>query len=132
MNKSSWNPWKLTAIGLALVMATAVVTGMVVASWNGTPSQPPAATPPPATPPAKVTSQPTASPHRTSVASAPAAPAAAAPASAPAPARAAVPSEATIEACNRIAAGQPTTKDKTVEVAKVEPTGVEKPIDDLP
>ena len=27
----SWNPWKLTAIGMALVVATALVTGLVEA-----------------------------------------------------------------------------------------------------
>ena len=115
MNESNWNPWKLTTIGLALMMATAVVTGMVVANWNGTASQPPAPSPPSATTPAKVTSHPAASPRTTSAASAPAA---LAPVSTPTPARAGVPSEATIEACNRTAAGQPTTKDKTVEVVK--------------
>ena len=30
MNDNNWNPWKLTAIGLALVMVTAVVTGINV------------------------------------------------------------------------------------------------------
>ena len=35
MTEGSWNPWKLTAIGLALVMVTALVTGMVVANWSG-------------------------------------------------------------------------------------------------
>jgi hypothetical protein len=34
-SNSSWNPWKLTAIGMALVIATALVTGLVVANWNG-------------------------------------------------------------------------------------------------
>ena len=124
MGDGNWNPWKLTAIGLGLIMVTAVVTGMVVAGWNGTPSEPPAATPSSAAPaPAKVTSQPSASPRTTAVASAPAAPAPAAPAPVapaptPAPARPAVPSEAAIEACNRVAEGQPTTRDKTVEVVK--------------
>src|SRR5207245_8170963 len=31
---SDWNPWKMTAIGMALVIVTAVITGLVVASWN--------------------------------------------------------------------------------------------------
>ena len=31
---SHWNPWKMTAIGMALVIVTAVITGLVVASWN--------------------------------------------------------------------------------------------------
>ena len=29
-----WNPWKLTAIGMALAVATALVTGVVVAHWS--------------------------------------------------------------------------------------------------
>ena len=32
----SWkNPWKLTAIGMGLVIASALVTGLVVANWTG-------------------------------------------------------------------------------------------------
>ena len=31
-----WNPWKVTALAMALVMATALVTGLVVANWSGT------------------------------------------------------------------------------------------------
>jgi hypothetical protein len=31
---SGWNPWKMTAIGMVLVTATALVTGLVVANWN--------------------------------------------------------------------------------------------------
>jgi hypothetical protein len=34
-NKSWKNPWKLTAIGMALVIATVLVTGLVVANWKG-------------------------------------------------------------------------------------------------
>jgi hypothetical protein len=30
----SWNPWKMTAIGMALVIVTALITGLVVAGWN--------------------------------------------------------------------------------------------------
>jgi len=32
------NPWKLTAIGMALVVVTALVTGLVVAQWSGSPA----------------------------------------------------------------------------------------------
>jgi hypothetical protein len=36
MTNASWNnPWKLTAIGMALVIATVLVTGLVVANWGG-------------------------------------------------------------------------------------------------
>jgi len=30
------NPWKMTAIGMAVVFATALITGLVVANWTGT------------------------------------------------------------------------------------------------
>src|SRR4030095_3342687 len=30
-----WNPWKVTALAMALVMAIALVTGLVVANWSG-------------------------------------------------------------------------------------------------
>src|SRR2546428_3856229 len=29
------NPWKVTTIGMAVVIATALVTGLVVANWTG-------------------------------------------------------------------------------------------------
>jgi hypothetical protein len=36
MTNASWNnSWKLTAIGMALVIATVLVTGLVVANWGG-------------------------------------------------------------------------------------------------
>jgi hypothetical protein len=36
MTNESWkNPWKLTAIGVALVIASVLVTGLVVANWSG-------------------------------------------------------------------------------------------------
>ena len=34
MSDASWNPWKMTAIGMALVIVTALITGLVVAGWN--------------------------------------------------------------------------------------------------
>jgi hypothetical protein len=37
---SSWDPWRVTAIVMAFVMLTALVTGLVVANWAG--PQPPA------------------------------------------------------------------------------------------
>jgi hypothetical protein len=30
-----WNPWSMAALGLIFVMATALVTGLVVANWSG-------------------------------------------------------------------------------------------------
>ena len=45
------NPWKLTAIAMALVMATALITGLVVANWSGGVPEPRAgAAPAPAAP----------------------------------------------------------------------------------
>ncbi|HET8577400.1 MAG TPA: hypothetical protein VFO18_09895, partial [Methylomirabilota bacterium] len=72
MADNSWNdPWKLTAIGMALVIVTAVITGLVVANLTGTqPDQKATAT------------------TKTAVATAPS----------PQPA---VPSQAAIETCNR-------------------------------
>lgn len=32
---NNWNPWKMTAIGMALVIVTALITGLVVANWTG-------------------------------------------------------------------------------------------------
>ena len=41
MTSQSWNnPWKLTAIGMALVVATALATGLVVANLSGRDTQP--------------------------------------------------------------------------------------------
>jgi hypothetical protein len=34
MAEDTWNPWKMTAVGMMLVVATAVITGLVVASWG--------------------------------------------------------------------------------------------------
>lgn len=34
MAKAIWNPWKAATIGIAVVMATALITGLVVANWN--------------------------------------------------------------------------------------------------
>jgi hypothetical protein len=94
MNQS-WNPWKFTAIGMGIVLATALVTGIVVAKWGGgeteTAVQSPAASP--------RVAQTTVTPE-----SRPAAPA--------------VPTQAAIDACNQHAANQVGQKDKTMEVVK--------------
>ena len=36
MVEDTWNPWKMTAVGMMLVVATAVITGLVVAGWGPT------------------------------------------------------------------------------------------------
>lgn len=99
MNQS-WNPWKFTAIGMGLVLATALVTGIVVAKWGGSESetaiQSPAASPRAAAP---RVAQTTVAP-------------------APRPAAPAVPTQAAIDSCNQQAASQVGTKDKTMEVVK--------------
>jgi hypothetical protein len=81
------NPWKLTAIAMGAVMATALVTGLVVANWTGGDR---------AAQEQKVAQ---ATPAR--VASVPAAP-----------------SQSAIAACNKYAASEAGSKDKTMEVVK--------------
>lgn len=46
MSEEKWNPWKLTAIGMALVIATALVTGLVVANWTSNDKAKPVSTAP--------------------------------------------------------------------------------------
>jgi hypothetical protein len=93
MTEQGWNPWKLTAIGMAVVVVTAVVTGLVVANWTGGERDRAVADKP--------------------VAAAPMAPKPARVASATA-----APSHSAIEACNRYAASEAGKKDKTTEVVK--------------
>ena len=35
-----WSPWSMAALGLVFVMATALVTGLVVANWSGSSQDP--------------------------------------------------------------------------------------------
>lgn len=99
MTQNGWNPWKITAIGMAVVVVTALVTGLVVANWTGGERDRAAAD----RPAAKMAEQ-SAKPARVSSAVA------------------ATPSKNAIEACNRYAASEAgakkDTKDKTVEVVK--------------
>lgn len=99
MTQHGWNLWKMTAIGMAVVVVTALVTGLVVANWTGT-ERDRAATDKPAV----KTAEPPARPAR--VAS-----------TVPA-----TPSKSAIEACNRYAAAEAgdkrDTKGKTVEIVK--------------
>ena len=91
MADGHWNPWKATAIGMALVIATALVTGLVVANWKD--SEPPKSV---------LVPSPTARVARPS---------------APAPARvAAAPSAGDVQACNDHAKGQ--AGDKVLDVVK--------------
>jgi hypothetical protein len=101
MTDQSWgNPWKLTTIGLAVVIVTALVTGLVVAHWSG--NQPDRQVAAAGTPPAPVAASP-----------------AQRPAAAPAPQRVStVPTRASIDACHQYATAQANQRDKTVEVVK--------------
>jgi hypothetical protein len=128
MTESSWNPWKMTTIGIGLAAAVALITGVVVANWTAV--EPVAKTDAPvAAPRAASTHTPNAAPRVVAapapvvVASAPAPAPVAAPAPAPAPVTVAaplpaVPSQAAIDACNQQAAAQASGTSKTVEVVK--------------
>ena len=97
MTDQSWNPWKITAIGLVLTVVTAVVTGVVVANWSGRDAEPKAETPSGATRPATTAQSST-------------------PAPAAAPQPAALPSQATIDACNQHAAAASSQRSNTKEI----------------
>src|SRR5206468_2519743 len=106
------NPWKLTAIGMALIMTTALVTGLVVANWTGSSkdkveerafddrkaAQSPAASPATARQAAR---QQVASAPRV-VSSAPTQPSL----------------QASVEACNQYAAQQTGSRDQKVDTVK--------------
>jgi hypothetical protein len=99
-----WNPWKVTALAMALVMATALVTGLVVANWSG-PSREDAQS---ASPP----SSGRLVPHRSGARPAPAQ------AVQSIPSASMVPTKEVVDACNRYAAAQVGEADKTTEVVK--------------
>jgi hypothetical protein len=91
------NPWKVTAIAMALVLVTALFTGMVVANWTGR-NELERKAQLPATEPLK------AAAVRMAVA--------------PQSSAQATPSRSTIETCNRQADQQVGTPNKTAEVVK--------------
>ncbi len=45
MAGKTWNSWKAATIGLAVVITTAVITGFVVANWNGSAKEAASSTP---------------------------------------------------------------------------------------
>jgi hypothetical protein len=97
MSEQSWNPWKLTAIGMAVVMVTALVTGLVVANWSGSDSD-----------------------KKTAAGEAPAKSASALPRAAsalPTTVAQAVspPTSSAVDECNRYAANHTSSRDKTVD-----------------
>jgi hypothetical protein len=98
MSNGGWNnPWKLTAVGMALVVVTALATGLVVANWSGKAAESRKAAD-------------TSSPFRT-------APRSATTASSPAPTPA-VPTQSIIATCNQRAASQVPSRDKTLDTVK--------------
>ncbi len=107
MSRYDWNPWKVAAIGIAVVVTTVLVTAVVVGNWGSRESQE-ATKPPPIPSNAKTTTG-----HVATTAPAPAQASAPAPAAARATAR--TPSAADIEACNRYAKSV-TTSDTTRDV----------------
>jgi hypothetical protein len=105
MAAGNWNnPWKLTTIALALVGATALATGLVVANWTGKASDKQAAVADKQ--PVVDTAPGSAAPRVTS---------SQVPAAAPAPA---VPTHSVIAACNQAAATQSGQRNKTVDTVK--------------
>jgi hypothetical protein len=104
MANESWkNPWKLTAVGMALVIATVLVTGLVVANWKGQDSDkkvvdvtPGRAAPRSAAPTAADT------PTAPTAAGTPAAPTAAG-----------IPTQSAINTCNESAEAQAGQREKT-------------------
>jgi uncharacterized protein YcfJ len=102
MAEQDGNIWKFTAIGMALVMAAALITGLVVANWSGSILEPEhKASVQPEDRPAPQTER-------------------RAPVTSTAPA---LPTQSAIEACNRQAAAnvsqdKTTPQDKTMEVVK--------------
>jgi hypothetical protein len=84
----NWNPWKVTAIAMALVAGTALVTGLVVANRVGNEMKPPVATRPASSPARHQAQTP------------------------------AVPTRAVVDACNQYAATQAGDRDKTADTVK--------------
>jgi hypothetical protein len=115
MVENTWNPWKMTTIGIGLAAVVALVTGVVVANWTSLEPAPKAEAPiaPPRSAP-RVVATPPVTPTPTIVASAPAA----APLPVAAPQHSPVPSRVAIDACNQQAAAQTSQTSKTMEVVK--------------
>jgi hypothetical protein len=95
MTTTAWNPWKMTAIGLGLSVAVALITGVVVANWSGHEVTRTAEIPAAITT-AQVAQAPPAAVH---------------------PAPAALPSQAAIASCNQQAA-QTAPQSKTTVLVK--------------
>jgi|SRR5690242_20560226 uncharacterized membrane protein YraQ (UPF0718 family) len=103
MADQSWNPWKMTAIGVVLAVVVAVVTGVVVANWSGRDMEHKAETP-------SVAARPAATARSTTPAPVPATQTAAA------PRPSALPSQSAIDACNQHAAATSSQRSNTKEL----------------
>jgi hypothetical protein len=116
MAESGWNPWKTTAIVMAVAVVTAVVTGLVVANWTGNAvDHKTAQADRTASEPERVTAAPAAvEPKAPRMAAPPASAARPAPVSQVA----STPTPSAVEACNQQAAQQVGQQNKTVEVVK--------------
>lgn len=101
MADQGFNHWKMTAIGLGLVVATGIVTGVVVASWSGRDAEP--------KPAVRVTARPASTPKVAAVVAVPAPVAVAT-------VQASVPSQAAIDACNQHAASHTSQRSNTKEI----------------
>jgi hypothetical protein len=90
----AWNPWRVTALAMALVMAAALVTGLVVANWSSSTQEV-------ASPPTRLIQQPRPAGVRGARLSSPT-----------------VPTQEVVNACNRYASTQVGGSDKPTEVGK--------------
>jgi hypothetical protein len=108
MTIDGWNPWKATTIGLLISIGVALITGLVVANWNGSNSATNAA----------VTRDQKAATTDGPAASARTAPPARPPAQRAVAATPGMPSQTVVDACNQQAARQVGPHDKTMEVVK--------------
>jgi hypothetical protein len=100
-----WNPWKVTALAMALVMATALVTGLVVANWSGSSREDAQSASPPSS--GRLVQQPRSGARPAPIQ-----------AVQPIPSAPALPTKEVVDACNRYAAAQVGESDKTTEVVK--------------
>jgi hypothetical protein len=91
----SWNPWRVTAIVMAFVMLTALVTGLVVANWVPAPAPPRPAVRPFSTAPAREAAS---APHKA--------------------AQSAVPPQWAIAECNGVAALQTDPREPAMRVVR--------------
>src|SRR3989442_1161751 len=116
MADNAWTPWKMTAVALALVIATAIVSGLVVAYWPGREPQQNTEAPAEVSKPAPALAAGTWPANRTEArVTTPVAPPQQVTGAQPVPA---VPTQAAINACNQYAATHVGQRDKSVETVK--------------